>query len=56
MLAERLQKQHFNGAVMMLAFIDASNVSGSYDISPPIVGSNNLALSSRNGTKNSVED
>jgi len=61
MLAERLQKQHFNGAVMMLAVIDASNVSasnvsGSYDISLPIVGSNNVALSSRNGTKNSVED
>ena len=60
MLAERLQKQHFNGAVMMLAFIDASNVSasnvsGSYDISLPIVGSNNVTLSSRNGTKNSVE-
>jgi len=61
MLAERLQKQHFNGAVMILAVIDASNVSASdvsssYDISLPVVGSNNMAPSSRNGPKNSVED
>jgi ribonucleotide reductase alpha subunit len=47
-----MQKQHFDGAFIILAFIDTLNILVGYDNGLPIATSNNVSFHSRIETKN----